>query len=266
MDMPDRAESGRLESAPTQQSGLMDLLGVAAVLLDGEGRIALWSRQAEELFGYSAQEALGRFAGRILVHEADREAAVRLFADVMATGESWSGVFPVRHKDGSTKLLEFRNTRLQHAGGDFYALGIVTDAATLRQVERDAALSTRLISQTPLGLAVFDSDLRYVAVNPALERLTGVTAAEHLGRPVRESPPFLDADDAVEATLREVRATGTPRGVPSPTWNAITPGRCRTSGWRTRPDGFSGSSCRPWTSPIATRPSPRSSGRGSVWR
>jgi PAS domain S-box-containing protein len=210
MDMPDRAESGRLESAPTQQSGLMDLLGVAAVLLDGEGRIALWSRQAEELFGYSAQEALGRFAGRILVHETDREAAVRLFADVMATGESWSGVFPVRHKDGSTKLLEFRNTRLQHAGGDFYALGIVTDAATLRQVERDAALSTRLISQTPLGLAVFDSDLRYVAVNPALERLTGVTAAEHLGRPVRESPPFLDADDGVEATLREVLATGTP--------------------------------------------------------
>ena len=210
MEMPDPFESGSARQMTTlpPRSGLMDLLGVAAVLLDSDGRIVLWSQQAEELFGYSVQDALGQLAGPLLVHERDRKAVAELFIEVMATGQSWAGVFPIRHKDGTTRLVEFRNTRL-HASGGFYALGIATDATTLRQVERDAALSTRLVAQTPLGLAVLGTDLRYLVVNPALERMTGIPAKEHLGRPLRETLPFLDAD-AVEATLREVLASGRP--------------------------------------------------------
>ncbi|MFF3543880.1 SpoIIE family protein phosphatase [Streptomyces platensis] len=192
-----------------QRSGLLDLLSVAAVLLDGEGRIVLWSPQAEKLFGYTAQEALGRFAGRLLVHEQDLDLVIRLFTEVMATGESWAGAFPVRHKDGSSRLVEFRNMRLLDDRGDFYALGIATDEEVLRQVERDVALSTRLVSQSPIGLAVLDTELRYLAVNPALERMNGVPAEEHIGRSVREVLPFLETD-AIEAAVRQVLESGTP--------------------------------------------------------
>ena len=52
------------------------------------------------------------------------------------TATSWAGVFPVRHKDGSTRMVEFRNMRLQDDQRDYYALGLATDQATLRQVER----------------------------------------------------------------------------------------------------------------------------------
>ncbi|SEG94034.1 PAS domain S-box-containing protein [Actinacidiphila yanglinensis] len=208
MDTPDRFTSGSIQPTPslTQSSGLMDLLGVAAVLLDGEGRIVLWSPQAEELFGYSAQEALGEFAAQLIVHDHDRETAMKLFASVMETGKAWAGVFPVRHKEGTTRLVEFRNTRLRARGG-FYALGIATDAATLRQVERDASLSIRLVEQTPLGLAVLDTDLRYLAVNPALAEIIGRPAEECLGTYVGEANPFSDTA-AVEATLRKVISTG----------------------------------------------------------
>ncbi|MCR8573822.1 SpoIIE family protein phosphatase [Streptomyces sp. Isolate_219] len=192
-----------------QRSGLLDLLSVAAVLLDAEGRIVLWSPQAEKLFGYTAQEALGRYAGRLLVHEQQLDLVIRLFTEVMATGESWAGAFPVRHKDGSTRLVEFRNMRLLDDRGDFYALGIATDEEILRQVERDVALSTRLVSQSPIGLAVLDTELRYLAVNPALERMNGVPAEDHLGRSVREVLPFLETD-AIEAALRQVLESGTP--------------------------------------------------------
>lgn len=96
-----------------EPGGLLDVLKVAAVVLDAEGRITLWSPQAEELFGYTSAEALGRFAGRPLVHEQHLELVVELFARVMAGGGSWAGVFPVRHKDGATRLVEFRNMRLE---------------------------------------------------------------------------------------------------------------------------------------------------------
>ena len=159
-------------------SGLLDVLGVASVVLDAEGKIVLWSPQAEELFGYSAREALGQFAARIMVHEQYLDLVVKLFADVMVTGEGWAGAFPIRRKDGSTRLVEFRNMRLLDDRGDVYALGLAADQNTVRGLERDVALSTRMISQSPIGLAVLDTDLRYVTVNPELERLNGVPAED----------------------------------------------------------------------------------------
>jgi PAS domain S-box-containing protein len=192
---------------PVRPSGLLDALGVASVVLDAEGRIALWSPQAEELFGYPAQEALGEYAARIMVHEQHLDMAVKLFAEVMATGEGWAGAFPIRRKDGSTRLVEFRNMRLVDDQGDLYALGLCADQSTVRRVERDVALSTRMIAQSPIGLAVLDNELRYVSVNAALEQLNGIPADKHIGRTVRDLLPGVDAD-AIEAAMREVLRTG----------------------------------------------------------
>ncbi|MFH8221919.1 SpoIIE family protein phosphatase [Streptomyces sp. NPDC018057] len=201
------AEGDEPVSGPVQPSGLLDVLRVASVVLDAEGRIVLWSPQAEELFGYSAREALGQYAARIMVHEEHLEVVVKLFADVLRTGRSWAGAFPVRHKDGSTRLVEFRNMRLLDDRGDVYALGLAADQSTVRRLERDVALSARIVSQSPIGLAVLDTRLRYVSVNPALERIDGVSAEEHIGRRVPEVLAEVDAE-AVESAARQVLETG----------------------------------------------------------
>ncbi|MFH8384678.1 SpoIIE family protein phosphatase [Kitasatospora sp. NPDC018058] len=192
-----------------EPGGLLDVLGVAAVVLNAQGRIVLWSPQAEDLFGYRASEALGRPAAQVLVDEQHLELVVSLFTKVMSGGGAWAGVFPVRHKNGSTLLAEFRNMRLEDESGQYYALGLALDQATLRRLERDLALSLRLVEQSPIGLAVMDTDLRYVLVNPELERLNGLSAAECLGRTVPEALPSLDTE-AIETAMREVLATGTP--------------------------------------------------------
>ncbi|MEU1853699.1 SpoIIE family protein phosphatase [Streptomyces sp. NPDC019990] len=190
-------------------SGLLDVLRVASVVLDADGRIVLWSPQAEELFGYRAGEALGQYAARIVVHEQHVDLVAELFADVMGTGQSWAGAFPVRHKDGSTRLVEFRTMRLLDDQGKVYALGLCADRSTVRRLEREVALSTRMIAQSPTGLAVLDTGLRYVSVNAALERINGVPAEEHLGRTFREVVPRMDVD-ALEAAARRVVDTGRP--------------------------------------------------------
>ena len=189
--------------------GLLDLLNVAAVLLDAQGRIQLWSPQAEQMFGYTAEEALGKHAGPLVVHPEHMDLVLELFADVMSGDGNWAGVFPVRHRDGTTLMVEFRNTRLQDAQGRYYALGLCSDQSTLRRVERDLALSTRLVSQSPIGLAVLDAGLRYVTVNPAEEQLTGVSADEHVGRRVEDVLPFLDTEGYGSAAEQVLR-TGVP--------------------------------------------------------
>ncbi|WP_414507059.1 SpoIIE family protein phosphatase [Streptomyces sp. NEAU-L66] len=196
-------------ATPGQPGGLLDVLGVAAVMLDADGRITLWSPQAEALFGWTAEEALGRPAAQLLVGPEHFDLVLGLFSQVMAGGESWAGVFPVQHKDGSTRLVEFRNMRLLDERGESYALGIATDQAVLRRVERDLALSVRLVAQSPIGLAVLDTSLRFVMVNPALERINDLPADQHIGRDVREALSFLDTDTIV-SSMRAVLDTGTP--------------------------------------------------------
>ncbi|MGW7421650.1 SpoIIE family protein phosphatase [Streptomyces sp. NPDC054813] len=203
------AEGEEPVRGPVRPGGLLDVLGMASVVLDAKGRIVLWSPQAEELFGYPAREALGQYAARLMVDERHIGLVGKLFADVMSTGQSWAGGFPIRHKDGSTHVVEFRNMRLTDANGDVFALGLAADQSTVRRLEQDVALSERIVKQSPIGLAVLDTELRFVSVNPALERINGVPAEEHVGRTLREVLPHMDADALESAYLRVLR-TGEP--------------------------------------------------------
>ncbi|MEU5210003.1 SpoIIE family protein phosphatase [Streptomyces sp. NPDC020742] len=198
-----------LGAGSSRPSALLDLLGVAAVLVDADGRIVLWSPQAEDLYGYTAEEALGQYAAPLLVNQEHWDLVIKKFAEVMETGQSWGGVFPVRHKNGTARPVELRNMRLMDERGGIYALGLATDASTLRELEREVALSSRLISQSPIGLAMLDTELRYVAVNPALERMHGIPAKDHLGRHYREIMTAAKFE-VPEAAMRKVLETGEP--------------------------------------------------------
>jgi PAS domain S-box-containing protein len=194
---------------PDTGGSLLETLGVAAVVLDDRGRVALWSPQAQELFGYGADEVLGRRAETFMVEERMVAPAVALFDRVMRRTGSWTGVFPVRHKDGGTRLVEFRTMRLNDRHGERYALGLAAEEATVRRAETGIALSVRLVSQSPIGLAVVDTDLRFVSVNPALVAINGVPEHEHIGRTCADVLPDLD-NDTIAATMREVLDTGKP--------------------------------------------------------
>ncbi|WP_328887083.1 SpoIIE family protein phosphatase [Streptomyces sp. NBC_00316] len=209
MSTADAFRAGLRRAGVSAPGGLLDVLSLAAVVLDDRGRIVFWSPQADELFGYSAEEALGKYAARLLVDEQDLETVIELFARVLESGEPWAGSFPIRHKDGVTRLVEFRNTRLQDEQGSLYALGIATDQGTLNRVEQNLSLSMRLVSQSPFGLGVMDTDLRFVLVNPVLARIDGLPPAVLAGRPASTALPFLN-EASIESDMREVLSTGVP--------------------------------------------------------
>lgn len=202
-------DGGGYGAEPPRPTGLLDVLSVAAVVVDAAGRIVFWTPQAEDLFGYTSEEALGTYAARLFIHSEHLPAVAKLFAEVLETGRSWAGAFPVRHKDGSTVLTEFRNMRLLDDLGDVYALGIAADHSLLQRVETDLALCERLINQSPIGIALLDPDLHYLLVNPALERIDATPAEDHVGRRLRETLPLPDID-TIESALRQVLTTGTP--------------------------------------------------------
>ncbi|WP_329615262.1 SpoIIE family protein phosphatase [Streptomyces brevispora] len=78
----------------------------------------------------------------------------------------------------------------------------------------DPSALAALIGGTTAGVGILDTKLRYLYVNPALERLNGIPAAEHLGRTVADVLPEIDArEDMMLAVLsdgmsREITSSG----------------------------------------------------------
>jgi len=65
-----------------------------------------------------------------------------------------------------------------------------------------------IFERAPIGLAFFDRELRYVAVNQRLAQINGVPAEAHVGRTTREVLPAMAP--SVRVDLRRVLETGEP--------------------------------------------------------
>src|SRR3954469_4505411 len=68
------------------------------------------------------------------------------------------------------------------------------------------ALLDTLFASAPLGIGLWDRDLRYVRVNDRLAAMHGVPAADHVGRTIGEVVGELG--QAVESEIRQVAETG----------------------------------------------------------
>jgi PAS domain S-box-containing protein len=78
-----------------------------------------------------------------------------------------------------------------------------------QRMEESHALLDHLFASSPVGLGVWDRNLRYVRVNEALARINGVPADEHIGRTLSEVVPGIA--EQFESIYREVLETGEPR-------------------------------------------------------
>lgn len=91
----------------------------------------------------------------------------------------------------------------------------ITRHATAMALQESEALAHRHLDEleaiyntAPIGLCVLDRELRWVHINEKLAEINGFSAAEHMGRSVRELLPDL-ADDA-EPLLRQILETEEP--------------------------------------------------------
>lgn len=85
---------------PSADGQLAGVAGAAIIATDLAGRITYWNRAAEQFFGWSAAEAVGRNVLDLNVAPADATQANAIMERVRA-GEQWSGEFHVPRRDGS---------------------------------------------------------------------------------------------------------------------------------------------------------------------
>ncbi|WP_329571130.1 SpoIIE family protein phosphatase [Kitasatospora sp. NBC_01266] len=201
------AGAGRPGIAPARLDGHR-LVPLATALLDADGVVLHWSEDAERLLGWRAEEILGHLAAPLLTSREHHAEVLDLYEHILA-GRRWSGVFPVRHKDGHQVELDFRTYGIAGPGGRPLVLATGSDVRAIQQVEANLAVLEGFFTQSPIGLAVYDTELRYVRLNQALAQMNGLPVEEHLGRRLDEVLPGINTTE-IEAVMRGVLATGEP--------------------------------------------------------
>ena len=166
----------------------------AVVIVDVKGTLKYASASAEKAHGYSSVELLDTPLIEQMIHPDDQEQALVAFRQIIETG-SGGAVYRHRCKGGGWVHLEARGTN-QLANPDI--CGIVVNVRDITR-QKQAELKYRTLFETMLdGFAAHEIicdaagkpvDYRYLSVNPAFERMTGLKAENVVGHTVLELMP-----------------------------------------------------------------------------
>lgn len=182
----------------------------APVLLDADGVITSWTGSAGRLLAYPAAEVVGTRLTRLLGEE-DAARLPGLLAHCRTDG-GWAGLLTARRRDGLPVRLMVRMTSAADVQGPSRWLLLMHDVGRAAQApgwDLDRGVLEQMVSGSPIGIAIVDTDLRFVWSNAALARFGGGAPASRLGMRLADVQPGVSAEP-IEAIMRRVLATGEP--------------------------------------------------------
>jgi PAS domain S-box-containing protein len=185
-----------------------DVTQMALAVLDMQGVVTGWTRAAEQLVGYPPEEILNRRAVTLLERSEDQATALDV-VEQCRTQDDWDGVAAVRHRDGRRLRLAVRIFPLLDPAGTKGWVVLARDEQQTPGSALSKMMLEPLLAHSPVGVAVLDTDLRYVWVNDFLEYGGAVPRERRLGRRLADVLPPTHAKQQ-EAQVRRVLETGTP--------------------------------------------------------
>src|SRR4051812_13936857 len=151
----------------------------AVIGTDLEYRVTLWNPAAERLYGYTAEEAMGRPARELATYENDTS-RLQLEAELDRRGAAHVE-FQARTKSGVCKDVELIATIiLDEAGDPVGCLGIHRDITSRKRVEVEHRRLAAVVEASPDFIGVSDLEGRPLFVNEAGQRLVGLTGMEEV--------------------------------------------------------------------------------------
>ena len=106
-----RREHKVAEEKISIQAHLLDLIGQSVILVDNADVITYWNKAAEVLYGWSAEEVLGRKLHEILLHHAS-ETHSKDIVKSSKNGQSWSREYDEKRRDGTYIPIHITHTPL----------------------------------------------------------------------------------------------------------------------------------------------------------
>ena len=191
----DIGERRRAEEAVRRLAATVATSTDAIISADLNGLIIDWNAGAERMYGYAAQDVIGR--GLAMIVPDDRLDELRVAIDRVIRGEQIAQLETVRRRrDGSLVDVSISLAPLTDVRGTVIATtGIARDMSSVRQAAQALRSSEeryrRIVETAFEGVWIIDSDNKTTFVNGRMADMLGYTLEEMLGKPVLT---FMDAD------------------------------------------------------------------------
>jgi PAS domain S-box-containing protein len=206
-------DRNRSERKVGLQADVLDQVDAAVKRWAPDGTVVHWNRGAERLYGYSAEETLGRPLRDLIWPQGGDERAAELRREVTERGE-FEGELALRRKDGSTFTAYSRIVGVRNSEGGLDGfVGIAVDATERRRAREELEHSRERFRAQYKSLPIptytwrrEGEDFVLVDFNDAAYRFTEGHIADLLGAHASE---LHGHDPKILAELREALvATG----------------------------------------------------------
>ncbi len=123
------------EEAVRFQAHLLDTVEQAVIATDLEGKIIYWNRYAAALYGWAAEEAVGRPIIEVTPAETSQTQAAEIM-DALLEGKAWSGEMTLRRRDGTTFPALVTDTPIHDDTGALVGtVGVSVDITERKRLE-----------------------------------------------------------------------------------------------------------------------------------
>ena len=194
----DVTERKRAEEVLRYQAELLDKVSDAIVSTDASFRVQTWNKAAERIYGWKAEEVLGREADELFhtefVEPGREEAAQQLAATGAVKTETIH-----QDRNGRRRFIRSNVNLLKNAQGDVTGtVGVLRDVTERKLAEEALAAAHRetqnIIDNTTGLVYAFDLEGRFVLANAAVAKLLNSTPAQMIGKRRHDFMPQADAE------------------------------------------------------------------------
>jgi two-component system cell cycle sensor histidine kinase/response regulator CckA len=196
-----RAEEFLRETNYTLQS-LIRTSPLAIVATDLDGRVRMWNKAAERIFGWTESDVLGDLP---LISPHDSTDSRMSAVERRKREDSEQGLeLLVTRKDGGSVDVSLWRTPLRDANGVVIgSMAIYADITKRKRAEEEHARLMYAVEQAAESIVITDRKGTIVYVNPAFEKVTGYTREETLGK----NPRLLKSGAQTEDFYRQMWST-----------------------------------------------------------
>ncbi|WP_265235194.1 PAS domain S-box protein [Lyngbya sp. CCAP 1446/10] len=183
----------KIKQANSRREFHLENSPLAVIEWDREGRVVRWSPMAEQIFGWSAAEVIGKYWHELsIVYPEDFDRVYELTNQLLQNKEPRTVSCNRNYtKDGSVIYCEWYNSALIDESGTLvssfsFARDITEHHRTQEELhQREQEFSALAENSTDI-IARFDRQLRHLYVNKEIERATGKPPSEFIGKSNKE--------------------------------------------------------------------------------